>query len=196
MNNGIILLVILAVYFTVLLLIGRFSGGKSDDNENFFLAGKSSPWWLVAIGMVGTSISGVTFISVPGMPLTIDMTYMQTVLGFVVGYIVIAKILLPLYYRLELTSIYTYLERRFGICSYKTGALFFFIYKIIGAAARLYLVVLILQRIVLVDWNIPFWLTALTVVLLIWLYSHRSGMRTIVRTDALQTLFMLSLIHI
>lgn len=127
MNNGIILLVILAVYFIVLLLIGRFSGGKSDDNENFFLAGKSSPWWLVAIGMVGTSISGVTFISVPGMPLTIDMTYMQTVLGFVVGYIVIAKILLPLYYRLELTSIYTYLERRFGICSYKTGALFFFI---------------------------------------------------------------------
>ena len=191
MNNGIILLVILAVYFTVLLLIGRFSGGKSDDNENFFLAGKSSPWWLVALGMVGTSISGVTFISVPGMPLTIDMTYMQTVLGFVVGYIVIAKILLPLYYRLELTSIYTYLERRFGICSYKTGALFFFISKIIGAAARLYLVVLILQRIVLVDWNIPFWLTALTVVLLIWLYSHRSGMRTIVRTDALQTLFMI-----
>lgn len=191
MNNGIILLVILAAYFAVLLLIGRFSGGKSDDNNNFFLAGKSSPWWLVAIGMIGTSISGVTFISVPGMPLTIDMTYMQTVLGFLVGYIIIARVLLPLYYRLELTSIYTYLERRFGIRSYKTGASFFFISKIIGAAARLYLVVMILQHIVLADWHIPFWLTALVVVLLIWLYSHRSGMRTIVRTDALQTLFMI-----
>ena len=191
MNNGIILLLILAAYFAVLLLIGRFSGGKSDDNSNFFLAGKSSPWWLVAIGMIGTSISGVTFISVPGMPLTIEMTYMQMVLGFVVGYIAIAKILLPLYYRLGLTSIYTYLEHRFGLCSHKTGAVFFFISKIIGAAARLYLVVLILQRIVLAGWNIPFWATALAVVLLIWLYSHRSGMRTIVRTDALQTVFMI-----
>ncbi|MBQ8423823.1 MAG: sodium:solute symporter [Coprobacter sp.] len=191
MNNGLLLLIILLAYFAVLLLIGRFSGGKSTDNANFFLAGKSSPWWLVAIGMVGTSISGVTFVSVPGMPLAIDMTYMQTVLGFSVGYVVIAKVLLPLYYRLNLTSIYTYLERRYGFCSYKTGAIFFFISKIIGAAARLYIVVLILQQIVLAGWNIPFWATASAVVLLIWLYSHRSGIRTIVRTDALQTVFMI-----
>lgn len=192
MDSGILLLIILVAYFAVLLLIGRFSRGKSDDNSNsnFFLAGKSSPWWLVAIGMVGTSISGVTFVSVPGMPLTIDMTYMQTVLGFFVGYIVIAKLLLPLYYRLNLISIYTYLGKRFGNRAYKTGAVFFIISKIIGAAARLYIVVLILQSIVLAGWNVPFWLTASTVVLLIWLYSRRSGMRTIVRTDALQTLFM------
>ena len=192
MDSGILLLIILVAYFAVLLLIGRFSRGKSDDNSNsnFFLAGKSSPWWLVAIGMVGTSISGVTFVSVPGIPLTIDMTYMQTVLGFFVGYIVIAKLLLPLYYRLNLISIYTYLGKRFGNRAYKTGAAFFIISKIIGAAARLYIVVLILQSIVLAGWNVPFWLTASTVVLLIWLYSRRSGMRTIVRTDALQTLFM------
>ena len=130
MDSGILLLIILVAYFAVLLLIGRFSRGKSDDNSNsnFFLAGKSSPWWLVAIGMVGTSISGVTFVSVPGMPLTIDMTYMQTVLGFFVGYIVIAKLLLPLYYRLNLISIYTYLGKRFGNRAYKLEiAVLFFI---------------------------------------------------------------------
>ncbi len=191
MDNGLLLLIILLVYFAVLIIVDRFSSEKSDDNTNFFIARKSSPWWLVAIGMVGTSISGVTFVSVPGMPLSIDMTYMQTVFGFFVGYIIIARILLPLYYKLNLTSIYTYLDRRYGICSYKTGAIFFFFSKIIGAAARLYIVVLILQHIVLAGYDIPFWFTATIVVLLIWLYSHRSGIRTIVRTDALQTVFMI-----
>ncbi|MCD7710728.1 MAG: sodium:solute symporter [Porphyromonadaceae bacterium] len=191
MNSALYLLVIWVAYFALLLLIGHFTSRKSSDNNTFFLAGKSAPWWLVSIGMIGTSISGVTFISVPGMPLSIDMTYMQTALGFFVGYIVIAKVLLPLYYRLELTSIYTYLERRFGIASYKTGAIFFFISKMVGAAARLYLVVFILQRVVLGAWHIPFGLLAGGVVLFIWLYSRRGGIRTIVRTDALQTLFMI-----
>ena len=145
--NGTVILLIIVIYFAFLMLISHLTGRKSD-NDTFFLGGKQSPWFLVAFGMIGTSISGVTFVSVPGMPLSIDMTYLQTVLGFTVGYLVIAKILLPLYYKLNLTSIYTYLEKRFGRNAYKTGASFFLLSKIIGAAARLYIVVLILQRFV------------------------------------------------
>lgn len=185
-----LILIILACYFGILMLISYLTGKKSN-NKTFFTGNKQSPWILVAFGMIGTSISGVTFVSVPGMPLSIDMTYMQTVLGFSVGYLVVAHLLLPLYYKLNLTSIYTYLRDRFGNRAYKTGASFFLLSKIIGAAARLYIVVLILQRYVFDRWQVPFIVTTGGIVLLIWLYSHKSGIKTIVWTDALQTFFLL-----
>ncbi len=188
--SGSVILLIIVLYFAFLMLISHLTGRRSD-NETFFLGGKRSPWFLVAFGMIGTSISGVTFISVPGMPLSIGMTYMQTVLGFTVGYLLIAWILLPLYYKLNLTSIYTYLDKRFGPRTYKIGASFFLLSKIIGAAARLYIVVFILQRFVFDAWHIPFVVTTVVIVALIWLYSHRSGIKTIVWTDALQTAFLL-----
>ena len=143
--NSYMILFIIAAYFAVLLLIAWITG-RNNSNEAFFLGNRKSPWYIVSIGMVGTSLSGVTFVSVPGMVRAIDMTYMQTVLGFFVGYIIIAKVLLPLYYKLQLTSIYSYLDDRIGRRGYKTGASFFLLSKIVGAAARLYLVVLILQR--------------------------------------------------
>nr|WP_203583482.1 sodium:solute symporter [Paludibacter sp. 221] len=176
----------------VLLLISFVVGRKSSDNNAFFLGNRQSPWWIVAIGMLGSSISGVSFVSVPGMVRSIDFTYMQTVIGFFFGYIVVAKVLLPLYYRLNLTTIYTYLEQRFGKYSYKTGASFFLLSKTIGAATRLYIVVLILQTFVFDAWNIPFVVTACGTVVLIWLYTFRSGIKTIVWTDTLQTLVMLA----
>lgn len=185
-----LILIILACYFGILMLISYLTGKKSN-NRTFFIGNKQSPWMLVAFGMIGTSISGVTFVSVPGMPLSIDMTYMQTVLGFAVGYLVVAHLLLPLYYKLNLTSIYTYLKERFGNRAYKTGASFFLLSKTIGAAARLYIVVLILQHYVFDRWQIPFIVTTAGILLLIWLYSHRSGIKTIVWTDALQTFFLL-----
>ena len=144
--NSYIILFIIAAYFGILLLIAWITGRKSSSNEAFFLGNRKSPWYIVSIGMIGTSLSGVTFVSVPGMVRSIDMTYMQTVLGFFFGYILIAKVLLPLYYKLQLTSIYSYLDDRIGRHSYKTGASFFLLSKIVGAAARLYLVVLILQH--------------------------------------------------
>ena len=189
MNESLIL-IILACYFGILMFISYLTGEKSN-NRTFFIGNKQSPWMLVAFGMIGTSISGVTFVSVPGMPLSIDMTYMQTVLGFAVGYLVVAHLLLPLYYKLNLTSIYTYLQERFGNRAYKTGASFFLLSKTIGAAARLYIVVLILQHYVFDRWQIPFVATTAGIILLIWLYSHRSGIKTIVWTDALQTFFLL-----
>ncbi|NDV47864.1 sodium:solute symporter [Paludibacter sp. 221] len=190
--QGTTTLIIIAVYFLVLLLISFVVGRKSSDNNAFFLGNRQSPWWIVAIGMLGSSISGVSFVSVPGMVRSIDFTYMQTVIGFFFGYIVVAKVLLPLYYRLNLTTIYTYLEQRFGKYSYKTGASFFLLSKTIGAATRLYIVVLILQTFVFDAWNIPFVVTACGTVVLIWLYTFRSGIKTIVWTDTLQTLVMLA----
>lgn len=190
MGGNIILIIILG-YFILLSVIARLSA-KRGGNDAFFRGNGNSPWWLVAIGMIGTSISGVTFVSVPGMPLSIDMSYMQMVLGFAVGYVVIAKVLLPLYYKLNLISIYKYLDERFGTSSYKTGALFFIISKITGAAARLFLVVLILQSLVFDSLGVPFEITTLSIILLIWLYSHKGGIRSIVRTDALQTIILLS----
>lgn len=184
---GAYILVIIAIYFGALYLISYFVSKKSSDNDAFFLGNRQSPWPLVAIAMVGTSISGVTFVSVPGMVGKFDMTYMQMVFGFVVGYFVIAYVLLPLYYRLNLTTIYGYLEQRFGFFSYKTGASFFILSKIIGAAARLYLVAMILQTLVFDQWNIPFGVTVLGIILLIWGYTHRSGIKTIIWTDTLQT---------
>lgn len=193
MNSSIILLVI-AVYFAVLLLVAWITGRKNTGNEAFFLGNRQSPWIIVAIGMIGTSLSGVTFVSVPGMVRSIDMTYMQTVLGFFVGYIIIAKVLLPLYYRLKLTSIYSYLDQRIGRRGYKTGASFFILSKIIGAAARLYLVVLILQTYVFSTWNIPFWVTVILCIALIWLYTFRSGIKTIIWTDTLQAICLIAML--
>ena len=192
--NSYIILLIIAAYFGLLLLIASITGKKGSGNEAFFLGNRKSPWYIVALGMIGTSISGVTFVSVPGMVRGMDMTYMQMVFGFFFGYIIVAKVLLPLYYRLNLTSIYTYLESRMGNRAYKTGASFFLLSKTIGAAARLYLVVLILQTYVFAAWNIPFGVTVAGSILLIWLYTYRGGVKTIIWTDTLQTICFIAML--
>lgn len=191
MNSYLILFVLIG-YFALLLLVSYITGRKATDNEAFFTARHSSPWWVVAIGMVGASISGVSFVSVPGMVGGIQFSYMQTVFGFFIGYLLIANVLLPLYYRLQLTSIYTYLGQRFGNRSYTTGASFFLLSKTLGAAARLYVVALILQTMVFDTWKVPFWLTITVILLMIWLYTYRSGIKSIVWTDTLQTIVMLA----
>lgn len=184
-----ILLLILA-YFLVLILIS-FLTNRGGSNADFFKARKQSPWYLVAFGMIGASLSGVTFISVPGWVEASKFSYFQVVLGYIVGYAVIGTILLPLYYRMNLTSIYTYLGDRFGNASYKTGASFFLLSRIVGASFRLYLVAVVLQTLIFDELNIPFWVTVTITILLIWLYTFKSGIKTIVWTDTLQTLFML-----
>lgn len=189
--NGLYIVLTAVLYFAALLLISRLTG-RDGGNGAFFLGNRRSPWYIVSFGMIGASISGVTFVSVPGMVRTIDMTYMQTCMGFFFGYVIIAHVLLPLYYKLNLTSIYSYLGQRIGRRSYKTGASFFFLSKIVGAAARMYLVCIILQRYVFDSLEIPFALTASLIVFLIWLYTRKSGIRTIVWTDSLQTLCLLA----
>lgn len=184
------ILILIVAYFSVLIFISYLTG-KSADNKTFFKANNSSPWYLVAFGMIGASLSGVTFISVPGWVEAQSMSYFQMVLGYVVGYAIIGLILLPLYYRLNLTSIYTYLEDRFGRYSYKTGASFFLLSRTIGAAFRLFLVANVLQIILFDAYGIPFWVTVTITILLIWLYTFKGGIKTIVWTDTLQTLFML-----
>ncbi len=178
------------LYFLLLLVYSRFTAGKSD-NDTFFRANKQSPWYMVAFGMIGASISGVTFISVPGMVNVVGMTYMQTCLGFILGYVIVAFVLLPIYYRLNLTTIYTFLSMRLGQSAYKTGACFFLLSEMTGAAIRFFVVCAILQRYVLEQFGIPFPLTVFFLVLFIWLYSERGGIKTLVRTDSLQTACML-----
>ncbi len=184
-----ILLLILA-YFGVLFLISFFSS-RAGNNAEFFRANRQSPWYLVAFGMIGASLSGVTFISLPGTVETDSFGYFQVVLGYTVGYAVIGLILMPMYYRLNLTSIYTYLESRFGRYSYKTGAFFFLISRIVGSSFRLFLVANVLQLILFDELGIPYYITVTATILLIWLYTFRSGIKTVVWTDTLQTLFML-----
>jgi len=184
-----ILLLILS-YFGVLILIS-YTTSKAANNETFFKANNSSPWYLVAFGMIGASLSGVTFISVPGWVEGSQLSYMQMVFGYIVGYAVIGLVLLPLYYKLQLTSIYTYLQDRFGNASYKTGAWFFLLSRTIGASFRLFLVANVLQLILFNAYEIPFWVTVSITILLIWLYTFKGGIKTIVWTDTLQTLFML-----
>lgn len=179
-------------YFILLLFIAYFTSRKSTDNETFFIANRNSKWYLVAFGMIGTSISGVTFISVPGMVSTDAFSYFQFVLGNAVGYVIIALVLMPLYYKLQLTSIYTYLERRFGFWSYKTGAFFFLISRLIGSAFRLFLVAIVLQHFIFDTWGIPFWVTVAVSLLLIWTYTFRGGLKTIIITDTIQTLFLVA----
>lgn len=189
MSPTLIITLILS-YFFILILISYFTG-KKTDNDTFFKAGRQSPWYLVAFGMIGASLSGVTFISVPGWVEASKFGYYQVVLGYIVGYLVVGLVLLPLYYQLNLTTIYTYLEDRFGKFSYKTGATFFILSRTIGASFRLYLVAIVLQSLVFDAMNIPFWATVSITIGLIWLYTFRSGIKTIVWTDTLQTLFML-----
>ena len=186
------IITIILAYFLLLILFSFFIGRKEEKtNDSFFKGNKQSPWYLVAFGMIGASLSGVTFISVPGWIETSQFSYMQVVLGYIVGYFVIATVLLPLYYKLNLTSIYTYLETRFGTYSYKTGASLFLLSRVVGASFRLYLVANVLQIILFDELGIQFWQTVTITVLLIWLYTFKSGIKTIVWTDTLQTLFML-----
>lgn len=177
-------------YFLFLILISYFTTRHTDDHT-FFTANRQSPWFLVAFGMIGASLSGVTFISVPGWVASTQFSYMQMVLGYLVGYLVIGTVLMPLYYKLNLVSIYTYLETRFGFWSYKTGAFFFLLSRIIGASFRLFLVAGVLQLVMFDAWGVPFWVTVLVTIALIWLYTFKGGIKTIVWTDSLQTLFML-----
>lgn len=186
-----LIIFVVLVYFLVLLLFSRLTAGRSD-NETFFRANRRSPWYMVAFGMVGASISGITFVSVPGMALQSDMTYLQMCLGFIFGYIAIAFILLPVYYRLQLTTIYSYLSERLGQRSYKTGASFFLLSKMTGAAVRFYVVCIILQRFVFDAYSIPFPITVMVMVALIWLYTRRGGIKTLVWTDTFQTFCMLT----
>ena len=183
-----IILTILS-YFAMLLLVSRLTA-KQSTNDIFYRGNRQSPWYLVAFGMIGASISGVTFVSVPGMVNTIGMTYLQTCLGFVLGYVAVAFVLLPIYYRLNLTTIYSYLQQRLGTRSYKTGAWFFLLSKMSGAAVKFYVVCMILQRFVLDALGIPFVITVLVLVALIWLYTRRGGIKTLVWTDTFQTFCM------
>ncbi len=189
--SGVSILLIIGIYFSLLMVVSWLSGRNGTGNSAFFLANRQSPWWIVAIGMVGSSLSGVSFVSVPGMVREADFTYMQTVAGFFFGYLVIAGVLLPLYYRRGFTSIYTYLDERFGRFSYKTGAAFFLLSKTIGAAARLYVVALMLQLLVFEEIGVPFAVNVCVTIGLIWLYTFRSGIKSIVWTDVLQTLVMM-----
>jgi solute:Na+ symporter, SSS family len=185
-----IIVVFILAYFAILIAISFFTG-KDADNNSFFLANRKSPWYVVAFGMIGASLSGVTFISVPGWVGNSQFSYMQVVLGYLVGYFVIATVLMPLYYRLNLTTIYSYLKERFGKASYKTGAFYFLLSRTIGSAFRLYIVANVLQLTVFDKWNIPFEVTVLITILFIWLYTFKGGIKTIIWTDTLQTLFML-----
>ncbi len=188
--NSAILLGIVIIYFAVLLGIAFYTS-RHSNNESFFIGNRSSKWWLVAFGMIGTSLSGMTFISVPGTVGSKGFDYFQVVIGYWLGYFVVAFVLLPLYYKLQLTSIYTYLEKRLGIVSYKTGALFFILSRTLGATLRLYLVIKVLEKFVLNGMGISFELTAIVILGLILLYTFRGGVKTIVWTDTLQTTFML-----
>ena len=185
-----LILLTVILYFAALMGFSRLTAHRNANNETFFRANRRSPWYMVAFGMVGASISGITFVSVPGMTMRIDMTYIQTCIGFILGYFVIAFVLLPVYYRLNLTTIYTYLQGRLGERSYKTGAWFFLVSKMTGAAVRFYVVCIILQRFVLDAIGVPFVVTVVGMTLLIWLYTRRGGIKTLVWTDSFQTTCM------
>jgi Na+/proline symporter len=190
MSAGFLFSIVIA-YFLLLLLVA-WKTSKNSNNESFFIGNRSSNWMLVAFGMIGTSLSGVTFVSVPGAVGASQFGYMQIVIGYMLGYLSIAFILLPLYYRLKLTSIYGYLKTRMGMLSYKTGAWFFIISRLVGATARLYLVVNILQATILDSFGIPFWVSTLIILFMIILYTFEGGVKTIVWTDTLQTTGMLA----
>lgn len=189
------ILSVIIIYFAVLMLIS-FLTSRKNDNSSFFIANKQSPWYIVAFGMIGASLSGVTFISVPGWVESSQFSYMQMVLGYMLGYLLVANVLLPLYYRLNLISIYSYLDQRFGAVTYKTGASFFILSRVIGASFRLFLVAGVLQFTVFDQWNIPFFVTVLITISLIWVYTFRGGINTIIWTDTLQTFFMLSAVGV
>ena len=189
--NPQVVLVVISAYFLLLFLISWFTSRKVTA-DTFFTGDRQSPWFLVAFGMIGASLSGVTFISVPGEVGNTNFYYFQVVLGYTLGYFTIAKVLLPLYYRLNLVSIYAYLETRFGFWSYKTGSFFFILSRALGSSLRMYLVASVLQLILFDSLGIPFWVSVLITVGLIWLYTYRGGIKTVVWTDTLQTTFMLA----
>jgi Na+/proline symporter len=189
--NPQLVLVVISCYFLLLFLISWFTS-RNISEDTFFTGDRQSPWFLVAFGMIGASLSGVTFISVPGEVGNSNFFYFQVVLGYTLGYFTIAKVLLPLYYRLNLVSIYSYLEDRFGFWSYKTGAFFFILSRTLGSSLRVFLVASVLQLILFDSLGIPFWVSVLITVGLIWLYTHRGGIKTVVWTDTLQTFFMLA----
>ena len=196
-----VVFIVLLLYFLLLVLISYFTS-KSASNDSFFTGDRKSPWYIVAFGMIGASLSGITFISIPGsvakfsaesgLSPTDQFSYMQMVFGYFIGYLIVAYVLLPIYYRMELTSIYSYLEKRFGFWSYKTGAGFFLLSRLIGASIRLLLVSSVLQLILFDDIGIPFEITVITSVLLIWIYTNKGGIKTIIWTDTIQTFFMLA----
>jgi Na+/proline symporter len=191
--SPLVLLSFLIGYFVILITIAHFTSRESSDNSTFFVANRNSKWYLVAFGMIGTALSGVTFISVPGevgSPAGNEFKYFQFVLGNAIGFILVATVLLPLYYRMQLTSIYTYIEHRLGKWSYKTAALIFLLSRTIGSSFRLYLVVIVLQRFIFDAYNIPFWFTVLIALALIWIYTYKGGIKTIIITDTLQTTFL------
>ncbi|WP_259016317.1 sodium:solute symporter [Emticicia fluvialis] len=184
-------LTILVIYFLVLIIISVYTA-KGADTNTFFTANRQSPWYLVAFGMIGTSISGVTFVSVPGAVGKIQFSYFQVVLGYAVGYWVIATILMPMYYKLNLISIYGYLEKRFGFWSYKTGSAFFLLSRTVGSAVRMYVAVQVLQLAIFEDLGVPFELTVVIAMSLIFVYTFKGGVKTIIITDTLQTFFLLA----
>ena len=182
-------------YFIILLIIS-FITSKKADNATFFLGNRQSPWFIVSIGMIGSSLSGVTFVSVPGWVGAQQFTYIQMVLGFILGYVVVANVLLPLYYKLNITSIYAYLGTRFGPWSHKSGAVLFIVSRTVGSAARMYLMASVLQLAIFDSLGIPFYVTVILAIGLIWLYTFRGGIKTIIWTDTLQTLLMISAVVI
>jgi len=190
-----LIITIILVYFAALILISYITS-KGADTNTFFTANRQSPWYLVAFGMIGASLSGVTFISVPGNVGKIGFSYFQIVIGYLVGYWVIMGVLMPLYYRLNLVSIYSYLEKRFDPWAYKTGALFFLISRTIGSSLRLFLAAAVLQLFLFDSWGVPFFVTVATTIALIWVYTYRGGIKTIVWTDTFQTFFLVSAVAV
>ena len=186
---------IIILYFSVLIIISIYTS-KGATSDTFFTANRESPWYLVAFGMIGASLSGVTFVSVPGNVGKIGFAYFQVVLGYLLGYWVIVLVLLPLYYRLNLVSIYTYLEQRFSHWSYKTGASFFLLSRTVGSSLRLYLSATILQLFLFDAWHVPFIITVAITIFLIWIYTFKGGIKTIVWTDTFQTTFLVSAVII
>jgi Na+/proline symporter len=193
--SPLLVIIILAGYFSVLILISVITS-KGADTNTFFTGNRQSPWYLVAFGMIGASLSGLTFISVPGNVGKVGFGYFQVVLGYLVGYWVILGVLMPLYYRLNLISIYTYLEHRFSFWSYKTGAFFFLISRTIGSSLRLYLAATVLQLFLFDAWDVPFFVTVATTIALIWIYTFKGGIKTIVWTDTFQTFFLITAVCI
>lgn len=185
------ILLICFLGYTLLLFLITYITARKANNESFYIGNKRSPWFVVAYGMIGASMSGVTFMSVPGWVGTSQFSYFMVALGYFFGYIIIANVLLPLYYRLNLTSIYSYLEQRFGFWSYKTGAFYFMLSRVLGASLRMFLIIYVLQHFVFDAWGFPFWLTVVIFISLIILYTFKGGIKTIIWTDTLQTTFML-----
>lgn len=189
MSPSLILISIL-VYFLFLLAIAWYTS-RNADNNSYFLGNNASPWYAVAFGMIGDSLSGVTFISLPGSVGAAQFSYMQLVLGYLLGYFIIAKVLLPIYYKYNLTSIYSYLNKRFGLATQKTGSFYFILSRLIGAALRLFLAAGVLQYFVFDKWNVPFFVTVMVIIILILLYTYKGGIKTLVWTDTFQSLLLL-----